>query len=135
MDDFDNSLKDLQVKGNEYVRTRDLLTAKQIEKHIENSAPIFFRKLGINAERIKETKERTPDYSSNRIDFEVTAIHQYLPKNTDIDNILKTHEESHSLICVYLYLEKGKPKLKIIHQKELGKDLINFMSKTSYITI
>ena len=123
MDDFDNSLKDLQVKGNEYVRTRDLLTAKQIEKHIENSAPIFFRKLGINAERIKETKERTPDYSSNRIDFEVTAIHQYLPKNTDIDNILKTHEESHSLICVYLYLEKGKPKLKIIHQKELGKDL------------
>jgi len=70
MDDIDNSINGLQVKDNEYVRTTDLLTAKQIEKHIENSAPHFFQKLGINAERIKETKERTPDYSSNGIDFE-----------------------------------------------------------------
>lgn len=124
MDDMDNSLKDLQVKDNEYVRTKDLLTAKEIEKHIEESAPIFFQKLKIPAERIKETKEkRTPDYSSNSIDFEVTTIHWYLPKNLDIDNILKTHDKSYSLICAYLYSEKGKPKLKIIHQKKLENDL------------
>lgn len=123
MDDIDNNIKDLQVKDNEYVRTTDLLTAKQIEKHIENSAPLFFQKLGINAERIKEIKERTPDYSSNGIEFEVTAIHTYLPKNTDIDNLIKTHEERHSLICAYLYSERGMPKFKIIRQKHLENDL------------
>jgi hypothetical protein len=47
----------------------------------------------------------------------------YLPKHTDVDSILKIHDESHSLICAYLYLEKEKPKVKILHQKDLGRDL------------
>ena len=99
------------------------MTSKQIEKHIESRAPIFFRKLGINANRIKETKKRTPDYSSNDIDYEVTAMHQYLPNNSDINTILKNHNENHSLICAYLYLEMEKPTVKIIHQKDLEEDL------------
>ena len=123
MDDIENNLNNLQVKDNEYVNKTELLTAKKIEKHIEDSAPIFFRKLGINANRIKETKEPTPDYSSEDIDFEVTAIHQYLPKNSEIDAILKKYSENHILICAYLYLEKGKPKVETLSLKKLDKNL------------
>jgi hypothetical protein len=41
LDNFENATDDLQVKDSEYVKKTNLLTAKQIEKHIENSAPIF----------------------------------------------------------------------------------------------
>lgn len=123
MNNVDNNINDLEVIDNEYVKKIDVLKSKQIEKHIENSAPIFFQKLGINAKRIKKTKTRTPDYSSNDIDFEVTAIHQYLPKNSDIDAILKNHRENNFLICAYLYLEKEKPKVKVISQKNLDENL------------
>jgi hypothetical protein len=43
MDNAENSINDLQIRNDEYVRITDLLTSKQIEKHIEKNAPFFFK--------------------------------------------------------------------------------------------
>ena len=119
---FEN-IEDLEVIDGEYINKTDLETAKKIEEHIEKNINFIFERLGINANRIKETKERTPDYSSNHLDFEITAFHPYIPQIKEIDDILKIHKENYTLICAYLFLEREKPRAKIIHQKNLENEL------------
>jgi hypothetical protein len=119
---YDN-IEDLEVIDGEYVKKTDLETAKKIEKHIEKHINFIFERLGINANKIKETKERTPDYNSNRQTFEITAFHPYIPQIKEVDDILKVYRENFTLICAYLFLKRDKPRVNIIHQKNLGNDL------------
>ena len=123
MNDEISTVNDLKIKDDEYIKENDVLTSKQIEKHVEKSVPSFFQTLGIDVWKIKETNERTPDYSSNDLDIEVTAMHQYLPHNSDMDAIIKKHKENNLLICAYLYLENEKPRIKNILSKQLEEDL------------
>jgi hypothetical protein len=55
MDKYENRIKDLKITDDEYIDEKDVLTSKQIEKHIEKCVPSFFQTLGINIKKIKET--------------------------------------------------------------------------------
>lgn len=112
-----------EVKG-EYIRESVLIKAKAVEKYVEKSIVDFFSQLGYDIKRIKEGQERSVDYEYEDIGFEITVIHEYLPKLTELDNLINQHENKFSKICAYMYGENGKVKIKKLKEDPLENQSI-----------
>jgi hypothetical protein len=53
----------------------------------------------------------------------VTSIREYLPKNDEVDRLLRRHDETNYRICAYMYLKNDKPKTEILDEQRLDNNL------------
>ena len=116
--------EDYKEVNGEYIRESILVQAKEVEKYVERTIVDFFSTLGYNITRIKEGQDRSVDYKYEDIGFEITVIHEYLPRINEIDDLLSQHEKTDSKVCVYMYGENGKVKIKKLQQTPLDKQSI-----------
>ena len=100
-----------EVNG-EYIRESILVQAKEVEKYVEKTIVDFFSKLGYDIKKIKEGQDRSVDYEYEDIGFEITVIHEYLPRINEIDDLLSQHDKTYSKVCAYMYGENGEVKIK-----------------------
>jgi hypothetical protein len=59
------------------------------------------------------------DYECEDVGIEVTSIHEYLPKNYEVDKLLRQHDQTNYRICAYMYLKDDKPKVEILDEQAL----------------
>lgn len=100
------------------------MEAKEVEKYVETTIVDFFSKLGYNIKRIKEGQERSIDYKYEDIGFEITVIHEYLPRISELEDLLVQHYKTESKICAYMYRENGKVKVKKIQETPLNNQSV-----------
>jgi hypothetical protein len=108
----------------EYVRESILIQAKEVEKYVEKMIVDFFSELGYDIKRIKEGQDRSVDYKYEDVGFEITVIHEYLPRISEIDNLLSQHDKTDSKVCAYMYGENGKVKIKKIQETPMDKQSV-----------
>lgn len=108
----------------EYVKESILIEAKEVEKYVETTIVDFFFQLGYDIRRIKENQDRKVDYEYEDIGFEITVIHEYLPKLGELDSLITQHDNTFSKICAYMYGENGKVKIKKLEETPLEKQSI-----------
>jgi hypothetical protein len=107
--------------GDEYVKIPSLSPA-EIEKQIEDNAPLFFSRIGYNIKKVpRRPYARTVDYEYEGMGVEVTSVRDYLPKNDEVDNLLARDEQTR--ICAYMYLKDGKTKIEMLDEKKLDNKL------------
>jgi hypothetical protein len=112
-----------EVDG-EYIGESILIEAKKVEKYVESTIVDFFTKLGYDIKRVEEGQERSIDYKYGDIGFEITVIHEYLPKISQLDDLLNRHDKTDSKICIYMYRENGKVKVKKLQETPLDKQSV-----------
>lgn len=112
-----------EVNG-EYIRESILVQAKEVEKYVEKTIVDFFSKLGYDIKKIKEGQDRSVDYEYEDIGFEITVIHEYLPRINEIDDLLSQHDKTYSKVCAYMYGENGKVKIKKLQETPLNKQSV-----------
>ena len=113
-----------ELIDDEYVKKIPLLLSKEIEKHIEASIVLFFNKIGYSIKKVpRMTTTRTVDYEYEDLGLEVTSIHEYLPRNNEMDQLLSRNVETNSRICAYMYLKDDRLKIEILDELQLDKNV------------
>lgn len=69
------------------------------------------------------TTTRTVDYEYEDLGLEVTSIHEYLPRNNEMDQLLSRNVETNSRICAYMDLKDDRLKIKILDELQLDKNV------------
>jgi hypothetical protein len=90
----------------------------------ENDIVPFFKSLGIDIRRIPRAGIPTVDYEYKNVGLEVTVIHDYLPRHSEVEKLLNHHMKTNSEICAYMYMKGGQPKIEILSEKEQEKPSI-----------
>jgi hypothetical protein len=108
-----------ELINGEYVRNVSFLTSKNVEKFVEGNVIPFFSSIGFDIAKIPRSQTKRVDYQCQGVGIEVTALHDYFPKNEETDRLLQRHNETNSRICAYMFLKDGKPTIEILNEIEL----------------
>jgi len=112
-----------EIKKDEIVRTIDTIFQQDEERKIQDQIQRLFSMMDIQASGISETTDKTSDYQGAGIDFEVTAIHVYIPRTSDIENrIFSSGQEFGKCHFMYMYSDEDIPKLVELGEEECGQD-------------
>ena len=111
-----------QLIDGEYVRATSLLTSTEIEDIAERHIVPFFSEIGFNIKKIPRIKSRSVDFECGNLGIEVSTIHDYLPKHSNVDKLLRRHYETNSRICAYMYLKGDELRIDILDEKKLDNN-------------
>jgi predicted CopG family antitoxin len=112
-----------ELIDDEYVRKTSLLLSREVEEHVEGNVVHLFKGSGYDIKRVPRADTRTVDYEYGDLGIEITTIHDYLPRNNEMDALLRRYTETNSRICAYMYLKGRDPTIEILNEERLPNNV------------